>query len=277
MTIQTMMKTLIAALTFFFVSLQAQAIKITVVKNGKALIDLEGEKVKVGDQFLAVNEEGKKKALLTIRQVKGNKAIAGIDKGKPLEGFTLEAYEGRGGGHRSKEKSAGGLSFGYAMNNMTVKPANGSVTLKGTSFNLLGFYQMELDKNISVKFLGGYQTLVANGTADSAICNGSTDCKVDLSYLGVDALIRYSFYRNKTWDIWAGGGLGFLFAISKTSNVLDTSKVTTNQTIIGSLGADYSLSKDNFIPLQFDYSLFPNNSTSSANQMIFSVGYGWAF
>lgn len=270
------MKTLIAALTFFLVSFQAHAIKITVVKNGKALIDLEGQSVKTVDQFMALDEKGKRRALLTIRQVKGNKAVAVIEKGKPSEGFVLEEFEGRVGG-RSKDKSAWGLSAGYAMSNMTVKPANGSVSLKGTSFNLMGFYQTQLDKNISVKILGGYQTLVANGTADTAICNGSTDCKVDLSYLGVDALIRYSFYKSKTWEVWAGGGLGFLFAIGKTSNVLDTSKVTTNQTIIGSLGADYSLSKDRFIPVQFDYSLFPNNSTSSANQMILSVGYGWAF
>ncbi|MDG0816057.1 hypothetical protein [Bdellovibrio svalbardensis] len=272
------MKTLIAAMTFCLFSFHAQAAKITVVKNGKALIDLEGDSVAVGDQFMALNEQGKRKALLTVKQVKGNKAVATIDKGKPSEGFALEAYEGHAGGaHRSKDKAAGGLSVGYAMNNMTVKPANGSVSLTGTSFNLLGFYQMQLDKNISVKFLGGYQTLVAKGTADSAICNGTTDCSVDLSYLGVNALIRYSFHKSKTWDIWGGGGLGFLFAIGKSSNVLDTSKVTTNQTIIGSLGADYSLSKDNFIPFQFDYAMFPNNSTSSANQMIFSAGYGWAF
>lgn len=272
------MKTLIAALTIFFVSFHAQAMKITVVKNGKALIDLEGETAKVGDQFFAINDEGKKKGLLQIRQVKGSRAIAGIVKGNAAEGFVLEPRDESStrGSHRSKDKAAWGLSAGYSMNKMTVKPASSSVDLSGTSYNLLGFYQMQLDKNISVKFSGGYQTLVANGTASSAICNGTTDCKVELSYLGVDALVRYSFVNSKTMEFWGGAGLGFLFAIGKSSNVLDTSKVTTNQTILGSLGVDYKLNRDHFIPFQFEYAMFPNNSTSSASQMIFSVGYGWS-
>lgn len=273
------MKTLTLALTLFLVSFQAHAAKITVVKNNKVLIDLEGDIINVGDRFFAINEDGKRKALLTIKQAKGNKALAVIEKGKASEGFVLEAYtEHSGGGRHSKDNAAWGFSGGYSMNNMTVKPASTSVSMKGTSFNLLGFYQMTLDKNISVKVLGGYQTLVANGTADSAICNGSSDCSVNLTYLGFDALVRYSFYKKKNLDIWAGAGLGFLFAVSKSSNILDTSKVTSNQALLASFGVDYPLNKKgHFIPVQFDYALFPNNSTSSASQMILSVGYGWPF
>lgn len=273
------MKTLVATLILFFVSFQAQAIKVTAVKNGKALLDLEGESVKTNERYLAISEEGKKKGLLTIHQVKGNKAIAVIDKGSAQVGYVLEPYEARSAHHRSRDKASWGLMGGYSMNSMDVKPTGGSVSLAGSSFELTGFYSMVLDKNISAKFSGGYKTLVANGTASSALCgNGtSTNCDVNISYLGIDALLRYTVWQNKTFDVWGGAGLGFLFALSKSSNVLDTSKITTNQTIEVALGADYNLNAQNYIPFQFTYALFPNNSTSSANQMIFSVGYGWNF
>ncbi|HWU44509.1 MAG TPA: hypothetical protein VN132_13755 [Bdellovibrio sp.] len=274
------MKTLIAALIIFFVSIEALAIKVTVVKNGKALLDLEGQSVKEGDQFLAINEQGKKKALLTIRQVKNNKALATIDKGQAKEGFTLEPYEKKQSTARSsKEQKAWGLMAGYKMNKMSAKPPGGSVDMSGTSFDFLGFYQMQLDRNISVKLAGGYQTLVASGSASSNICGGNTtaNCSVNISYLGFDALIRYSFVKTNSLEFWGGAGLGFLFAISKSSNVLDTGKITTNQTINLALGSDFYISKKNFIPLQFEYSMFPNNSSSSASQMTIYAGYGWDF
>lgn len=272
------MKTLIAALIFLFISVQAQAIKITVVKNGKALLDLEGETVKTGEQFVALDEEGKKKALLTIRQVKNNKAIAGIDKGQAKEGFVLEPYEKRSRSARSsKEKSSFGIMAGYNMNSMTAKPVGGSVSMSGTSYSLLGFYAMDLDRDISAKFIGGYQTLKATGSADSAICTGSTDCNVDLSYLTIEALVRYRFVKGQTMDFWGGAGLGFLFPMSKSSNVLDTSKITTNQTINVALGLDWYLKKKEFVPFQLEYAMYPNNSTSSASQIMLSAGYAWEF
>ncbi|MFM6929056.1 MAG: hypothetical protein ACKOX6_11370, partial [Bdellovibrio sp.] len=66
-------------------------------------------------------------------------------------------------------------------------------------------------------------------------------------------------------------------AMSKSSNILDTGKITTNQTVIGSLGLDYHLGRKNYIPVQFDYAFFPDNNTSSATQMSIRAGYGWSF
>lgn len=271
------MKTLFTTLIIFFISLQSQAFKIITVKGGKALIDLEGETARVGEQFFAVGPDGKRKAALTINQVKGQKAIAKIDKGQAREGFSLEPREQKSNVRASKDKSAWGLSAGYAMNKMTVKPTGGTVDLSGSSFSVLGFYQTDLDKNFSVKLSGGYQSLVANGTSATALCTGSTNCNVNIGYLGLNALVRYTLVQNRTLSFWGGAGLGFLFAVSKSSNILDTTKITTNQTINGALGVDYHLSKKEFIPLQFEYAMFPDNSSSSASQMILSAGYGWDF
>ena len=167
-------------------------------------------------------------------------------------------------------------TVGMVNSSMTAKTTAGSVTMKGSSFDLLGYYQTYLDKNINVRLFGGYQTLNVSGSG-SVTCNGSSNCTADLSYLGLGALIRYSFYRTQTMEFSVGGGLGFLFAMNKSSNILDTSKITTNQTVVGSLGLDYHLSRKNYIPVQLDYALFPDNNTSSATQLAIRAGYGWSF
>ncbi|WP_374074014.1 hypothetical protein [Bdellovibrio bacteriovorus] len=280
------MKILITALLLTSLVSPAYAIKTLVVKSDRALLDLEGEDLKVGDRLGARSEDGKPRALLEIKQIKDGKAVAAILKGRMQKEFSVAKISSGGSAKSStttakslgKSKSAWGLTAGYAMNSMTVKPSGASsISLSGSSFNLSGFYQMQLDGNISARIFGSYETLQASGSSAAASCSGSSDCKVEISYLGLEALVRYSFVRTQTMEVWAGAGLGFLFAIGKSSNVLDTSKVSTNQTIVGSLGLDYHLNRNNFIPVQLDYALFPDNNTSSANQIILRAGYGFNF
>nr|BFD60100.1 hypothetical protein CKG001_22070 [Bdellovibrio sp. CKG001] len=282
------MRFLIATLMISSLVSPAWALKTVVVKNDRALIDLEGEDLQVGDKVGARDSDGKARALLEIKQIKNGKAVAAILKGKMSQEFSLSkigagkaassaASSKSASVKSSSSKSAWGVTAGYAMNNMTVKPSpSSSVSLSGSSINASGFYQMNLDGNISARFLGGYETLVAKGTSSNVSCSGS-ECSVDISYLGVEALVRYSYLRNTKFDAWVGGGLGFLFAIGKSSNVLNTSKISTNQTFVGSLGLDYHLSKKNFIPVQLDYAMYPDNNTSSANQIILRAGWGINF
>lgn len=281
------MKTLILTLLFTSLVTPAYAIKIVRIKNNRVLLDLEGEKVNVGEKLGARNPDGKPKALLEIKQIKQGKAVAIITKGQIQQEYSVTKITQKGTPKSSADsdsnlsstsKSAWGFTAGYAMNSMTIKPSgSSSISLAGSSFNLSGFYQMHLDGGFSTRFLSGYETLQASGTSVSPACTGSSDCKVEVSYLGLEALIRYSFVSNSNIDMWAGAGLGFLFAIGKSSNVLDTGKITTNQTIVGTLGLDYQVNRNNFIPIQLDYALFPDNSTSSANQIILRAGYGFNF
>ncbi|UXR63098.1 hypothetical protein EZJ49_08415 [Bdellovibrio bacteriovorus] len=280
------MRFLIATLLISSLVSPAWALKTVVVKNDRALLDLEGEDLQVGDKVGARDADGKARALLEIKQIKNGKAVAAVLKGKMSQEYSVSKIGGTktsaGAAKASspkspRSKSAWGVTAGYAMNSMTVKPsANSSVSLSGSSINASGFYQMNLDGNISARFLGGYETLVAKGTSSNVTCSG-TECSVDISYLGVEALVRYSYLRNTKFDAWVGGGLGFLFAIGKSSNVLNTSKISTNQTFVGSLGLDYHLNKKNFIPVQLDYAMYPDNNTSAANQIILRAGWGINF
>lgn len=264
----------------FFASIHADAAKIVSIKNGKALLDLEGEASAAGSLWLARDAGGKKKAILEITQTKQGRAIAIIKKGNLQQGYSLERMprpgastaaadtsSSGGSGALGAEKTRIGFLGGYSMNSMTAKPASGSIALTGSSFNLVGFYQMQLDTKVFVKLLAGYETLSASNETYN----------VDLGYLGFTAQVEYKFYQGETWDFWGGGGLGFLYAMNKSSNILDTAKISINQTIVGVVGADYRLSKTTFIPLQLSYQIFPDNSSSSATQIIFRGGWGKDF
>lgn len=274
------MRILFATLMSIFVSSTSYAISIINMKNDRVLIDLQGESLSVGDRLGARDSSGKARALLEVKQVKGNRAIAVVTRGRMDMNYAISPLNtgGRAAGRsQSPTKSSGknkwALLGGYAMSNMDVKmPTSGSTaSLSGSSFNFGGMYQMHLDGNISVRVVGGLETLNVKGDTPA----GSH--KVDISYLGAEALVQYTFLRRESMDVWAGAGLGFLFAMSKSSDILDESKITTNQTIVGSLGVDYKLSGRAFIPIQFDYAIFPDNSSTSANQMILRFGYGWSF
>lgn len=279
------MKLLITTLVILLSFSSAQAINILNIKNRKVLVDLQEEDIKVGDKFIARDESGKAKALLEITQVKNKKAIAFIVKGKVEKTFTLSKRDEAPATNSEqiadsnsmlKQNASWGAMVGLSSDSMTVKPsATSSANLTGSSFSLKGFYQREIDGNVSARLAGGYHAFTASGSSSSVSCSGT--CSVDIGYLGVEAIVSYTFAKYKSFDFWAGGGLGFLFAINKSSNVLKTDKITTSQTIVVSLGSDWSLSPKTYIPIQFDYVLFPDNSTSSANQMVLKIGYGKRF
>lgn len=69
----------------------AQAATVKAIKDDKAIIEFSNETLTTGAQFYLVTASGKKTGLLVIRQVKGNKALAEITKGKGRPGQTLLA------------------------------------------------------------------------------------------------------------------------------------------------------------------------------------------
>lgn len=288
---KTTIALLILILEFIFIN-PAQAMKIVNVKNGKVMIDTEGATVNIDDQILAFDGNGKKRGRIIIKKIKGDKALGEIDKGSVQTDYTLEASNGGGGSDKSRggkssasnsggssgKRSAWGVLGGLSSNSMTVKRSSGSVAMTGNSFSLLGFYQIPMDGNISVRGSSGYQTLSANGNASLATGTDCLSCSIEISYLGFNAVVRYTLVKSSSMEFTVGAGLGILLALSKSSNAVDTSKITTNQTLNVVLGLDYYLgNKKNFIPIEFNYGIFPSTNTSEASQMTLTAGYGWNF
>lgn len=281
------MTKLIASLiiTSVVFSFSAQAARIAAVKDKRVLIMAEGESYSVGQRIPLRDSSGKLRAVVQIAQIKDQRIIAQVVKGRAdknlLVGSASAASSNSASGRASskgKKHGAFGIMAGFSQNKMAAKTNLGDVSMSGTSFNLAGFYQINLSEKVNARLLGGYETLSASGTTANGTCPNSTPpCTTDISYIGFQGLLKYNMMMRPSFDFWIGGGLGFLFAIAKSSNILDTSKVSTNQTITGVIGLDWKLSNNRFVPLQFDYSMFPDSSGSAASQMILRAGYGWEF
>ncbi len=304
------MQTVLTFLIILIFSHSAFAVKILSIKKDKVLLDLESDNVNIGDKIGLRDLQKKPKGILQITKIQNGKAIASV-KGEVQKDFSLEILSKKNSPSSSSDQITDvtvsdhkntkidksslkkentkksrktalsdyyGFTAGYSLNSMTVKPSSSSsIKLSGSSFNLSGFYQRSLTTDLGVRIFGSYQTLKASGNSQAPTCSSGYNCSVDISYLGIESLVQYTFWKQSKYDIWAGAGLGLLFAISKNSNIIDTSKITTNQAILVSTGLNYKLNSRTFIPLQLDYALYPDNQTTSANQIILRAGYGLSF
>lgn len=259
----------------------AHAARVAAVKDRRVLIMAEGESYSVGQRLPLRDSTGKLRAIVQVRQIKGDRVTAVVVKGKAHKSLTVGPAAGSGSGSSvasrkgGSKKGAWGIMAGFSQNQMKAKTLNGDVSMTGSSFNFSGLYQINLSQRINARLLGGYESLSASGSPPNVniACN---PCKTDIGYIGFQGLIKYNFMMRDSFDLWAGGGLGFLLAMSKNSNIMDVNKISTNQTIIGVIGMDWRLQKA-FIPVHLEYAIFPDASGSAASQMILRAGYGWEF
>lgn len=282
---------LFTSLSFFSSAFAAEIINI---KGTKVLIDLQGLNAKPGDEFYGMNAENKKKAILKIGQVKNGKAVAEITKGTPEVGFSLQPRvaptaapeQAKKKPRKEKEQITSlratppgwGVTLNVLMNTMSATftgstGAKVSTNLKGNSFGVNGFYDYPFSKQLILRGMGGYDQYQLSGSVTNNDCDNSTTCSVNVNYLSGYGIARYNLMTGATRP-WVGGGLGYLFALSKASTVLKTSEITSNLLYMVSIGVDVQMKK-NFLPIQFDYGMFPSSDTVKATTMFLRVGWGF--
>ncbi|MBL7671253.1 MAG: hypothetical protein JNM39_12280 [Bdellovibrionaceae bacterium] len=291
------------SLLLLVISTFSSAQTVKTVKGKKALLELQGTPAQVGQAFYAVDASGKKKALLKVTQVKGDRALVDIVQGTTEAGHTVQAKgstsarttgppankdnsttEDTAGsspsssGKSSKKGETWGLLGSFGMNKMdaslTVATVKYTANMTGAGFGLLGFYDFPLSKNFILRGTTGLEQFIGNGTISAAVCNGSAICSVNIMYLSFYGAAKYIFVNSKI-KIWAAGGLGYLFAASKSSNILKTDGLST-YVIVPSLGIDIPVG-NGFIPITVDYALYPDSADVKANSTSVRAGWGWYF
>lgn len=276
-------------LIFFSAVSSAQIIKT--VKDQKVLIELQGAQVEPGQDFFAVDASGKKKAIVKIKQIKNDKAIGEVIKGKAEVNLTLQGRKGAlpkgdsanasASSHRRFKGTWGALGS-YGMDKMDAAFATNNVnytaSMQGTGFGAFGFYEIPMSPEFILRATAGIEQFVATSSVSAAdgtgVCsNGTTsNCNVNIMYLSGYGTARYNLINGST-KLWVGAGLGYLFAASSSSTVLKTDGLST-YVIVPSLGVDIPFKK-NFIPVVLDYVMFPDSSTVKANAVTIRFGYGW--
>lgn len=302
------MKKSIATFVFAALSLSALplwAASITQVKGAKALLEMSGlENAQAGDEFYAVDEAGKRKAILRLQQVKKGKAIADVVKGKPQTGYNLvqkgaakaaaAPAEGETGTMsdaafskaRRYTGNSWGLTFGMLQTSMSVdirggggstgQPARSSpAAMSGSAFGITGYYDYAFSPAFQFRGVAGYEQLKAAGSISYADCSGgTTTCDFNVNYLSLYGVGKFNLLKGNT-RLWIGGGYGFLIAMSKSSTALNTSQISTNQLYTVSTGLDISVGRQSYIPIILEYGMFPASDTVKANVLYARVGYAW--
>lgn len=284
------------------VSVFASAGTVSQVKGNKMIIQLEGESPAIGDEFFILNAAGKRIGLVSIKQVKGTKALAEISKGRANAGDTIQARgaapqaqasessetDSKPRTKKAKAKSSGmrgGVLLGFAMNTFTLTVQDKDtaalredLTMKDNSYSLKGFFDYDLSEDFTLRFASGYETFYATGTTSTEICanRGSKTCEIGYDYLGLEGSAHWNFITGDT-RAWLGIGYSFLVAMTKKNNIPNLTESTTNQMILGSLGVDIGLSGGSFIPLVVEYGMFPGSSNVSASAIYARAGYGFSF
>lgn len=278
---------------------QTQAAKVVQAKNGKVLIDLEGEKADVNQTGVLVNADNKRVAIVQITQVKNGKAIATVTKGQtqgnekvtliiPKVADTNTAPADTAGGNQVYRTNAKKMSVVLSMmsNSMTTKQTDGvaptpsteDVGMKGSTFGITGVVDWPVTPSLIVRGTGGYEPFKASGTASSNKCNNltSTNCTADITYLSAGAYARYDFTKSRT-QFWGALGGTFKLPLSKSTTALkqDDIKMTMTYGLAG--GMDFFISNKNFIPVSLEQQFFLKSDTVSASIMMIRVGYGQTF
>jgi len=295
-----------------FGPLSSFAASVSQVKGNKLLIQLDGLQVAQGSELYVLNEDGKKIGLVQVRQVKGDKALAEITKGRAVVGAPMQvkgapaaaapaptdsaspdatataetetAASATPASKTKKGKHVGGILAGYSMDsmNLTVQYNSGvkeEANLKDSGFSLKGFYDYSISPAFTIRLASGLEMFSAKGTTQATICENGTskNCEVSFNYLAMEGSAHYNITQGPM-KIWAGLGYSFLFAVSKKNNIPNlSSDSSTNQMILISAGGDFWTSKTSFFPVVVEYGMFPGSSNVKADGIFLRAGYGFTF
>lgn len=283
------------------------ATTIQAVKDNKVLIDLEGASVEVGDEFFIIDAESKKRfGILRISQVKPNKALGLVLKGRANKGQTLQAKARSSisadvtpemiqkgtvpsapsmtsdGGYLRVLKSSYGILGGLSSNSMSANVAyNGpiglvqsNVEMKGNGLSIGGFYDYVVSTDIIARGYVGLDQFSVKGTSNEPACQKSNDCNAEILYLASYGHLKWYPMKTKMRP-WVGAGLGYLLAVSKSSNALKN--VSSSQVMSLAGGLDIQRSRREYIPISLEYTMYPPSSTVKAASISIRAGWGWNF
>lgn len=272
----------------------AWAAKVSKVKGKKVLIDLEGEPAKKGQVYYVVDEQGRKKGVLKIMSVKGEKAIAKMGKGKAKKGMGLLAKEGGGeggdkekgdkpegkesSGSASSSEMAAGLMLGMSMDSMEVDldvtPAQ-KASLAGSGMSYKALFDYALFEKIWFRGFLGIENFAAEGDKASSACENKV-CAVTIQYLTLDFWGRYLFSLG-TFRPWLGAGFSLWFPMSQDTTALEEDSITNTSVMAVGGGFDWFINPSFYIPFQVEYGMLPASEQVSATVIAIRAGLGMTF
>lgn len=287
---QLRLKTPLLISLSFFMFTQGFAQTVSKVSGTKVLLDLGTMTVNSGDRLITVTPEGKRKSIIQVRQIKGTRATAEIIKGVPEVGHTLTIAKKSAPKETSRteetnyaqyrKKGGWGITGSLMMNsmkisNLTRNSTDYSFDMTGTNFGLGGFYDYNLNNSWWVRAHGTLEMFDVKSTESPCGVAPLTECSVQFTQIGAYGTFNYQI-KPQPFRLYAGLGGGVFIYATKDSDVLDTNKFFFNSLLMGTLGFDYFLSRNSFIPVAFEYQFIPDKE-AGVTSMVLRAGWGKTF
>lgn len=271
---------------------QASAATIEKVKGSAAIVSYgeDEEQPAKGDKVFAT-ENGKRKALMEVVQIKNGKAKVKITKGKAKEGMEVvggkakaaageddpDAAAEESGGKKKRPRSAGaatlfkdmtvGILGGYAMDSQSVTiTGSAAQAMTGSGFSVRGF--------ADIPVAGSLALLTRVGAEQFNVMKD--DFKSEILYAVVDLMLKYSF-ASTGFVPFAMGGLGLHFPISKTSNILDVNRVSSTTVFYAGGGFNFVMGSSTYMQLTAEYGMFPPSNDVTTSLIAVRGGLGFRF
>jgi hypothetical protein len=280
-----MRRTLTALSLLALISVTAHAAVITKVSGEQVLIDLQGDSSYTeGSRYLLMVGD-KKKAVVEISKVKGDRAIGKVLKGTAQVSGTLAALPTSGGAssaassaparssrsarsssRRSRRERSGSITYGgvigYGSTSQTVAVTKGGVSetiaMTGSSISLKGFADLPISENF--------------GVAGSSPNLGAVETKI--MYLSADVLMRYLFLEGK-FRPFPLLGMGLHYPLSKSSGVLDVQRISATTIFFLGGGFNYTLNETMYLHATLEYGLFPPSNDVKTSLIAGRIGVGF--
>lgn len=285
--------------------LELNAAVVTQSKNGKVLIDNQGDEIEANQEYYLLNSEKKKVAVVRISTVKKDKSIALIVKGKAegTESLLLKSEANASdkvprftenttnietapkNTYRLTQKKLSVL-LNLMTSTMTALEADSqppnpnveAVQMTGTSIGVTAAYDVPVSSWFEFRATLGYEPFTVSGTSTITGCNSATsrDCSADISYLSAGAYARFDIYKSRT-SVWVGVGSFGKFPVAKKSTALKTEDLKLAGAYSLASGLDYFMNNKIFIPFSIEQQYFISTETVKANQLFIRTGVGIAY
>lgn len=273
---------LISLLLFSF-SFSAHAGKVMKVNGSKVYIMFDQEEpFTTNDYFILNNADGKKLGLVQIKKFKGRKAIGLLKKGKADKGYTT-TFKAAGKKAKTQSvvaedesaedddsssqypKSRVGVLAGYGMASQDVDQGNlGASSQSGSSIALRGLYDYPLFQSVYFRGMMGAEFFSVSGDG-RPLTNLSvvTSTGTDITYLTMDALFHWSFSKGRSSSFYLIGGLGILYPMSKSSDIIIEDSI--DSLAIGEFGGGMEFHLNGYtLPFEIAYYYFPSGDVTTS-------------
>lgn len=257
----------------------------------------EGGTFQKDDYFNLTNKQGKKIGVVELKKVQGYKAVGVLKKGRATKGNgTLFRSVGKKSkmkkldGTTQKQKSSiyddeedfntsspegatrWGLQVGYGMAEQDVEQDTGTSSQSGSSLAVKGIMDYPLLKTLSLYGGFGAEMFSVSGTGKNAQTQQiNVDISSKITFLTVDALMKWSAIKGKSSQFYLLGGLGIFHPLSKSSDSIDSG--TISSLAVGEFGAGFEFPLGGLmIPMDITYYLFPKSETVSTSIISIKVG-----